>query len=178
VSSLWTPYGEHQPEPEPPAAGEPNAPGGPPGGGGLGRGPGGGDAFGPGGPGDLGREPTEEELIAMQQQLLQTPVADIVANNLVQLYEIAVLHLSYARAALDAVTAGEPSAGDGRGAAAHAHHSAEATIAIDAFGAVLDTLGERLGEASQQLRDILIQLRLAYVQIAGSPSTSGIVPPA
>lgn len=152
MSSLWTPYGEVAPEPEPPAGGAPDRPEGgtPP----------------PPGPEGPGREPTEEELAEMQAQLLSTPVADLVANNAVQLYELSVLHLTYARAALEAVKAGDPAAGEGRGSAAHAHHSAEASLAIDSFGAILDAAGDRLGPAGEQLREILTQLRLAYVQTA------------
>jgi len=43
----------------------------------------------------------------------------------------------------------------------------EAQLAIDALGALVDGLGERLAPHDETLRDALSQLRLAYVQVAG-----------
>jgi hypothetical protein len=89
VSTLWTPSGEHEPEPEGPSAPPP--------------GPGGGEAL------------SEEELAQMRQQLAATPVVDIIANHAIGMWQLAVLHLSVegaepphldeARLAIDAMAA-------------------------------------------------------------------------
>jgi hypothetical protein len=42
---------------------------------------------------------------------------------------------------------------------------AEAALAIDAMAAIVDGLGDRLGESAEALRDALAQLRVAYVQV-------------
>ncbi len=57
-------------------------------------------------------------------------------------YELAAIHLGADEPALD-----------------------EAKVAVDAFGALVDALGDRLGEDSTTLRDALAQIRLAYVQV-------------
>ena len=44
----------------------------------------------------------------------------------------------------------------------------QARLAIDALGCLVDGLEGRLGEAEEQLKDGLSQLRLAYVQIDGA----------
>ena len=41
----------------------------------------------------------------------------------------------------------------------------EATVAIDAMAAIVETLGDRLGEAEATLQDGLQQLRMTYVQL-------------
>ena len=69
----------------------------------------------------------------------------MVANHCYGLFELAAVYLS-----------GSPP------------HLEDARLAIDAFGAVVEGLGERLGEAHPSLRDALAQIRLAYVQIAAT----------
>jgi hypothetical protein len=54
----------------------------------------------------------------------------------------------------------------------------QAAIAIDALSGIVDTLGDRLGEHAEPLRDALAQLRVAYVQVqergeAGSGGAAG-----
>ena len=125
MSSLWTPYGERQPEPDPsePGAGSPRN--GPPG---TGEG-----------------EVTEAEMREAMARLAATPVRDIIANHAIGLWELAVLHL-------------------GLGGAAHVDLD-EAALALDAMAALVEGLGDRLGEHEPALRDALSQLRLAFVQI-------------
>lgn len=94
---------------------------------------------------ELPTEPTEADLDALRAQLAETPVASIVANHCVQLYELAALHLSLRPAQL-----------------------AEAAVAIDALGALVEGLSGRLGEDEGTLHDALAQLRIAYVQIKGA----------
>jgi hypothetical protein len=95
--------------------------------------------------GDDQREPTEAELAAhfaaVQQQLLSTPASVVVANHCIGLFQLAVLHLEQEPANLG-----------------------DAKLAIDAMGAVVETLGPRLGEEEPPMREALTQLRLAYVQ--------------
>jgi len=128
VSSLWTPSGEHEPEPQeasqPAAAGEP------------------------------GPEPElAQELDQLREQLAATPVADILANHAVGLWQLAIVHLvpeAQAAPRLD-----------------------EAQLAIDAMAALVEGLGDRLGDHEGPLRDALAQLRIAYVQVTegGGPAT-------
>jgi hypothetical protein len=94
-------------------------------------------------------EPSEEEIraqmAALREQLVQTPAAVVIANHAFGLFELAALHLSQQPPILD-----------------------QARLAIDAFGALVEGLAGRLGEAEQQLVDGLAQLRLAFVQISAA----------
>jgi hypothetical protein len=129
VSSLWTPSGEHRPEPDPEPAGElpPEA------------------------------EATEltqeqyEELLRARAELAAIPVADIIANHAIGLQQLAVIHLLP-----DPDAEGNP--GEPR--------LAEAGLAIDALGALVDTLGERLAPHHEALREAVTQLRLAFVELS------------
>lgn len=103
------------------------------------------------------REPTEAELeaelAAMAEQLSRTPAEVVVVEHAVGLWQLAALHLS----------AEPPRLG-------------EARLAIDAFGALVEGLAGRLGEAEPQLIGALDQLRLAYVERAratGGPAVRG-----
>jgi hypothetical protein len=49
---------------------------------------------------------------------------------------------------------------------------AEAGLAIDALGALVDTLGDRLAPNDVTLREAVAQLRLAFVQVSGGPASS------
>jgi hypothetical protein len=143
VSTLWTPSGEHRPaEPDPEVAG-----------GDLGD-----DDFA------FGRAPDEEpspeqieEMLRARAELASVPVTDIVANHAVGLWQLAVLHL---------MPDPDP---DGLPAAPQLD---EARLAIDALGALVDGLGDRLAPHDETLRDALSQLRLAYVQVAGGGDLS------
>lgn len=106
-------------------------------------------------------EPTEEELQAhlaeLRDQLAQTPVEHIIGQLASQLFEVAALHLSLQPPNL-----------------------AQASLAIDAMGALVEGLGDRLGPDARPLTEGLTQLRLAFVQIRaafeagtpGEPSTN------
>ena len=96
--------------------------------------------------------PTEAELAEARRQILGTPVELLVANHCYGLFELAALHLSNQPANFDA-----------------------ARLAIDAMGAMVESLGGRLGEAEEPLRDGLAQIRLAFVQLqaAGGPERGG-----
>lgn len=79
----------------------------------------------------------------MQQELLAAPVAVVVANHAVGLFQLAALHLNQR----------PPDLAEGR-------------LAIDAMAALVEGLEGRLGDQEQTLRDALAQLRLAYVELA------------
>lgn len=147
MSSLWTPYGEHEPEPEGPAG-----PGG--------QRPPAGAAPPGGGPGVAGldeAEADEAEVRAAMARLAATPVADIVANHAIGLWQLAVLHLGLGGDVVPDI--------------------AQAALALDAMAALVEGLGDRLGEHAGALRDALAQLRLAFVQVAEAMSAPPPEPP-
>jgi hypothetical protein len=126
VSTLWTPGGEHEPTPQDAQA----------------RGPG-------AETGEVAGEVDEqarEQLRQLREQLAATPVADIVANHAIGLWELALLHLS-------------PAEGD-------APDLEQAQLAIDGVAALVEGLGDRLDRHEEPLREALRQLRLAYVEIS------------
>jgi hypothetical protein len=104
-------------------------------------------------PAPLSSEPLSDEEVAaqveaMRAELVSAPVEVVVANHCYGLFELAAVYLSQQPPLL-----------------------AQARLAIDALGVLLDGLGGRLGEAEASLRDGLAQLRLAYVQIDGAQQT-------
>jgi hypothetical protein len=84
----------------------------------------------------------EERMAELREQLARTPVAGIVAQVAYQLFEVAALHLSLQPPQLE-----------------------EAQLGIDAMAALIDGLGDRLGENAAPLRDGLSQIQMAFVQI-------------
>lgn len=76
MSSLWTPYGEHEPQEEDGPT-EPRS-----------AGPAAGSA------GDEVDPEVAEELHQLREQLAATPVGDIVANHAVGLWQLAIVHLA------------------------------------------------------------------------------------
>ena len=140
MSSLWTPAGE-VPVDTTPTTRTPQAPGADTGA----------DADFAGGEIDLDdlspaeREEAERyirELAESRERLKSVPAATVVSNHAMGLYELAALHL-----------ANQPP------------NFAEATVAIDAFGALLAGMKGRLGEAEATLREGLSQLRMAFVEL-------------
>jgi len=83
----------------------------------------------------------------MREQILAAPVADVIVNSALGLFEIAALYLSAGPAKRD-----------------------DARLAIDAFTAVVDAIGDRLGRHGPMLRDAASQLQLAFVN-ASAPAT-------
>ena len=81
------------------------------------------------------------QMAEMQEQLLRTPAAVVVANHCIAFYELAVLHLSQ-----------DPP------------NAEQARIAIDAMAGVVEGLGVRLGQNERPLKDALAQLQLAYIE--------------
>jgi hypothetical protein len=111
-----------------------------------------GDPAGGGPPGEYGPEDEldPEEMREMLARLAATPVELIVAQFAVQLQELGVLHL---------------------GIAAERPESLEqAALAIDALAALVEGLGDRLAPNDEPLRQVLAQLRLAFVEVSNSPA--------
>jgi hypothetical protein len=142
MSSLWTPSGEHpvdRPGPSStPPPAEPATPA---------------DADAPPDV-DLSDLSPEERAAAEQyarqldearRQLIEMPAGVVVGQQALQFYELAAMHLSQPQPRLD-----------------------DARVAIDAFAAVIERLGSRLGEAEAPLRQALNQIQLAYVSASGS----------
>lgn len=151
MSSLWTPDGERPIRREPSTPTASAAPTGQP----VGR-EGFDDGF------DLddedlraqfgGRQPTREEMAAMQEELramtaelVSVPASAVIANHCIGFFQLAAAHLQVMPPKL-----------------------AEAQLAIDAMAAVLDGLKGRLGPDESTLHDALAQIRLAFVQVKAS----------
>ena len=124
MSTFWTPSGE-RPIPRDEPAASPPPPAGP---------PGGPDA-------EMDEEELQAELRAMQEQMLRTPAAIVVANHCIGLIELAALHLGQSPP-----------------------HLADAQVAIDALAGILDAVGPRLGDNGPALQQALTQMRMAFVE--------------
>ncbi len=83
------------------------------------------------------------ELAAARQRLSQTPAAEVIANHVMGIYELAAIHLSDETPKLT-----------------------EAQIAIDAMTGIVGSLEGRLGENENVIKDALQQIQMAYVQVA------------
>ena len=154
MSSLWTPGGEHEvprdDQPIEPAVGSP-----------TGLDPEMEDAIAgslPDGitlddlsPEQLAQaEAAVKEMAAVREQLLAAPAANVVANHAMGLFELAALHLSQQQP-----------------------NFSEATVAIDAMAAIVDGIGDRLGEAVPTLQEGLQQLRMTFVQLKQQADAEG-----
>jgi uncharacterized protein with GYD domain len=81
-----------------------------------------------------------EEMEAVRGQLASVPASTVIANHAMGLYELAAIHLTR-----------EPP------------DFAQASLAIDALGAIVDGLAGRLEEPEATLREALGQIRQAFV---------------
>ena len=79
--------------------------------------------------------------MAMQEQMLRTPAAIVVANHCIGLFELAALHLGQ-----------------------NPPNLADAQVAIDALAGIIDAVGPRMGENGPPLRQALNQMRMAFVE--------------
>lgn len=151
MSSLWTPGGEHNVPHDPePAVGAP-----------TGLEPEMEDAIAASLPDgitldDLSPEQLAQaeeairEMAAVRQQVLSAPAGDVIANHAMGLFELGALHLSQ-----------------------QTPNFAEAGLAIDAMAALVDGLGDRLGEAVPTLQEGLQQLRMTFVQLKQQADAEG-----
>ena len=83
-----------------------------------------------------------QDMAKAREQMLSVPAADIIANHLMGMYELAAVHL------------GE-----------NPPNFEEATVAIEAVRVVLDRLEPKFGENAPILRQALTQLQLTFVQL-------------
>jgi hypothetical protein len=86
-----------------------------------------------------------QEMERLQQELIEAPVEAVIVNHAVSLFDLARLHLSL-----------EPP------------QLTKASLAIDAFSALVEGLEGRLGPDEPALRDGAAQLRMAFVQISAA----------
>lgn len=94
-----------------------------------------------------------EALRAVHAKLVATPVEDVVANHALGIWQLALVHLGV-------IT---PPDADGR---PPAPNLAAAAFAIDALAALVEGLGERLGEHEPVLRDALTQAQMLFVEVS------------
>lgn len=90
------------------------------------------------------------EMAAVREQLKSVPAAVVVANHAMGLYELAAIHLGSQPPDFE-----------------------QAGVAIDAYAALVEAVGERLGPDGDTLRDALAQIRLAFVQMKAGGSAPG-----
>ncbi len=86
------------------------------------------------------------EIDEARQRLASVPASQVVANHAMGLFELAAIHLSQTPPQLS-----------------------EATLAIDAMGAIVDAVGARLGDNGPVLVNALSQIRMAFVQVRSQP---------
>jgi hypothetical protein len=101
-------------------------------------------------------EPSAEEVEALRElhaRLKQTPVVDVIVNHAIGIWQLALVHLGV-------IT---PPEADGR---RPPPDLASAGLAIDALAALVDGLGERLGEGEAMLREALGQAQMLFVELA------------
>ena len=84
----------------------------------------------------------QEALEAARRRIAEAPAQVVVVNHLMGLYELAAIHLSSVPPKLD-----------------------DASLAIDALAALVDKLGDRLGDDITTMRDALSNIQMVYVQI-------------
>ena len=102
------------------------------------------------------QEPSEEEIAAVRElhaRLAATPVADVIVNHAVGIWQLALVHLGV-------VT---PPGPDGTRPPADL---ASAGLAIDALAVLVEGLAERLGDGEEMLREALAQAQMLYVEVA------------
>ena len=109
------------------------------------------------GPAPRARRSTPSRCARCSTRLAETPVEAIVTQFAVELQEIAVLHLGLA--------------------AERPESLAQAAIAIDAMGAIVDAVGERFGPNAEPLRQAVAALRLGFVEVSSEIGQAGDAAP-
>ncbi len=98
---------------------------------------------------ETGLHEAEQALREARERLLEVPAEVVVTNHVMGLYELAAIHLS-----------------------ADPPDLVSAALAIDAVAALVDGLGDRLGDDAPTLRDALVNIRMAFVQVKGATGQS------
>ena len=88
-----------------------------------------------------------QALADARARLAETPANVVVANHVVGLYELAAIHLGANPPRLD-----------------------DARLAIDALAAIVDTLGDRLGDDYATFKDALANIRMVWVKLTSETS--------
>jgi hypothetical protein len=102
--------------------------------------------------------PSDEEVAALRElhaRLAATPVGDVIVNHAIGIWQLALVHLGV-------VT---PPDEQGR---RPAPNLPAAGLAIDVLAAIVDGVGDRLGEGEEMLRDALNQAQVLFVEVAES----------
>ena len=84
----------------------------------------------------------QEALEQARRRIAEVPAQVVVVNHLMGLYELAAIHLSSVPPKLD-----------------------EASLAIDGLAALVEKLGDRLGDETVTMRDALSNIQMVYVQM-------------
>lgn len=84
----------------------------------------------------------QEALEDARRRIAEAPAQVVVVNHLMGLYELAAIHLSAVPPKLD-----------------------DASLAIDALAALVDKLGDRLGDDIETMRDALANIQMVFVQM-------------
>jgi hypothetical protein len=95
----------------------------------------------------------EQAIDDARRRLAEVPADVVVTNHVMGLYELAAIHLSATPPNLPA-----------------------ASLAIDAVGALVDGLGDRLGPDTPTLRDALANIRMAFVSVRSATARSADAP--
>lgn len=88
------------------------------------------------------------QMAETERQLATTPADVVIANHAMGMYELAAIHLRQTPPNL-----------------------AEASLAIDALGALLDGISGRLGQNEPTLQQARVQLQQAFVAAKSTPSS-------
>ena len=91
----------------------------------------------------------EQAIEDARRRLADVPAEVVVTNHVMGLYELAAIHLA-------AIPPNLPSA----------------SLAIDAVGALVDGLGDRLGPDTPTLRDALANIRMAFVSVRSAAAAA------
>lgn len=92
----------------------------------------------------------EAAMAEARTRLAEVPAEVVVVNHVMGLYELAAIHLSFDTPDL-----------------------VSASLAIDAVAALVEGLGDRLGDDSQTMRDALANIRMAFVGVKARTGQSG-----
>ena len=92
---------------------------------------------------------TLEAVAEARRRLAEVPASVVVANHAMGLFELAAIHLS-----------------------AEPPRLADASLAIDALGHLVDGLGERIGEHHETLVAALGNIRLVFVERSKGATTA------
>lgn len=85
------------------------------------------------------------EMMRVRREVAATPASEMLTNHMMRLFDLATIYLE-----------GDPPA------------FTDASTVIEAFRAMLNALGDRLGESEDTMREALGQLQMLFVQVKDS----------